>query len=168
MKQVLSRDFEKLKATVKDEARISKDIALERNIDAVTAYRMNTMQLIPIVDVRTVQEYQSAGHVPDSSNIPAFVRGEWDEYMRTFGLDANPNFITEFAEKFPDKENTVIIMCRSGHRSVLAITLLVQAGYVNLYHMWEGFEGLAIRDKDMLSGGTKIIDGWKNRGLPCA
>lgn len=167
MKPVLSMDLETLKAAVKDEARISKDIAIERNIDAVTAYRMSTIQLIPLVDVRTAQEYQFAGHVPDSINIPAFERGEWDEYMRAFDLDANPDFVTEFAERFPDREDTVIIMCRSGHRSVLAIALLVQAGYANLYHLWEGFEGLATRDKDMLSGGTKIMDGWKNRGLPC-
>ncbi len=163
---VLGGDIESLKKLVKDETRISKDIALERNIDAVTAFRMSTGQLIPIVDVRTAQEYQFAGHVPASFNIPAFEWGEWNEYARVFGLDENPDFVKEFECKFPDNEEPVIIMCRSGHRSVLAITLLVQAGYTNLYHMWEGFEGLAIRDKDLLSGGTIIMDGWKNRGLP--
>ncbi len=162
----MCEDLQTLKARVKDEARISEDIALERNIDAVTAYRMNTLQLIPVVDVRTAQEYQLAGHVSDSINIPAFVRGEWDEYMNAFDLDPNPVFVKEFTARFPNKEESVIIMCRSGHRSVLAIALLVQAGYLNLYQMWEGFEGLATRDKDMLRGGTRIMDGWKNRGLP--
>ena len=166
MKPILCMDFETLKATVKDKARISQDIALERNIDAVTAYGMSTNQLIPLVDVRTAQEYQSAGHVPASFNIPAFLWGEWDEQTRAFGLEANLDFVKEFAERIPDREDPVIIMCRSGHRSVLAITLLVQAGYTNLYHMWEGFEGLAIRDKNLMNGGTNFMDGWKHRSLP--
>ncbi len=158
--------IESLKALVKDEARISTDIALERNIDAVSAYRLSTTQLIPIVDVRTAQEYHFAGHVPASLNIPAFVWGEWKEHMRSFSLDENPDFLNEFENRFPDREEPVIIMCRSGHRSVLAIKLLVQASYENLYHMWEGFEGLAMRDKDLLNGGIRFADGWKNRGLP--
>ena len=162
---ILSNDIGSLKARVKYEARISKNIACERNIDAVTAYYMSTVQLIPLVDVRTPQEYQDAGHVPASYNIPAFVWGEWDEYAKAFLLDENPDFVKEFENRFPVKENPAIIMCRSGHRSVMAIMLLVQAGYVNLYHMWEGFEGLAVRDKDR--GGAKNVDGWKNRGLPC-
>lgn len=166
MKAVMCMDLQTLKATVRDEARISKDISLERNIDAVTAYRMSTKQLIPIVDVRTTQEYQLDGHVPDSFNIPAFVRGKWNEYTRAFNLDENPNFVKEFAERLPDREGTVIIMCRSGHRSVLAITLLVQAGYLNLYNMWEGFTGLVLRDKDLQSGGKINMDGWRVRGLP--
>ncbi len=158
--------IESLRERVKDEARISMDIALERNIDAVTAYRLSTTQLIPLVDVRTAQEYHFAGHVPASLNIPAFVWGEWKEHMRSFSLDENPDFLTEFEGRFPDKDEPAIIMCRSGHRSVIAIANLVQAGYTNLYHMWEGFEGLAVRDKDLLHGGTRFADGWKNRGLP--
>ncbi len=159
-------DIDFLKALVKDESRISRDISLERNIDAVKAYRLNTTQLIPIVDVRTAQEYHFAGHVPASLNIPAFIWGEWKEHMRSFSLDENPDFLTEFEGRFRDKDEPAIIMCRSGHRSVIAIANLVRAGYTNLYHMWEGFEGLSVRDKDLLRGGIRFADGWKNRGLP--
>ncbi len=157
--------IESLKRTVRDESRISTDIALEKNIDAVTAYRLSTTQLIPIVDVRTAQEYHFAGHVPASCNIPAFLWGEWKEHMRTFSLEENPDFLKEFEDRFPDKDEPAIIMCRTGHRSVLAITILVHAGYTDLYHMWEGFDGLAVRDKDLLNGGM-TVDGWKHRGLP--
>ena len=157
--------IESLKELVKDEARISRDIALERNIDALMAHRLSSTQLIPIVDVRTAQEYHFAGHVPASLNIPAFVWGEWKEHMRSFSLDENPDFLQEYENKFPDRDEPAIIMCRSGHRSVMAIMILVRAGYANLYHLWEGFEGLPVRDKDLLSG-TRSIDGWKNRGLP--
>jgi len=163
---VFGENIESLKALVKDEVRICKDIALERNIDAVTAYRMSAVQRVPIVDVRTVQEYQFVGHVSASYNIPFLVWGKWNEQKKEFGMDANPDFMEQFASRFPDKKAPVIVMCRSGHRSGKAIKLLVQAGYTNLYQMWEGFEGLAVKDKDLPSFGTKIVDGWKNRGLP--
>jgi hypothetical protein len=32
--------------------------------------------------------------------------------------------------------------------------------------MWEGFEGIAVSDKELPTYGKKIVDGWKNRGLP--
>jgi len=113
-----------------------------------------------------VQEYQFVGHVSNSYNIPAFVWGKWDEQKKAFGTEPNPDFLKQFAAVFPDKNSPVIIMCRSGHRSGKAIKLLAQAGYANLYQMWEGFEGITVTDKDLPAYGKKIVDGWKNRGLP--
>ena len=159
-------ESEVFKMMVRDEARICKDVPVERNIDAATAYRMVAAQKTPIVDVRTVQEYQFVGHVSNSYNIPAFVWGKWDEQKKAFGTEPNPDFLKQFAAVFPDKNSPVIIMCRSGHRSGKAIKLLAQAGYANLYQMWEGFEGITVTDKDLPAYGKKIVDGWKNRGLP--
>ncbi|HEX9021657.1 MAG TPA: rhodanese-like domain-containing protein [Nitrospirota bacterium] len=164
--RVYGTESDALKALVKDEMRICKDIPVERNIDAVTAYRMSIAQKAPIVDVRTVQEYQFVGHVQNAYHIPAFVWGKWDEQKKTFGTEPNPDFVKQFTSVFPDKKAAIIVMCRSGHRSGKAIKLLLQAGYTNLYQMWEGFEGIAITDKELPSYGKKIVDGWKNRGLP--
>jgi rhodanese-related sulfurtransferase len=159
-------EIDAMKTLVKDEARICKDIPAERNIDAATAYRMSTTQKVPIVDVRTVQEYQFVGHVPNAYHIPVFVWGKWDAQKNTFGTEPNPDFVKQFTSVFPDKSAPIIIMCRSGHRSGKAIKLLLQAGYTNLYQLWEGFEGIAVSDKELPSYGKKIVDGWKNRGLP--
>ncbi len=164
--RVYAAEFDILKPLVKDEARICKDIPAERNIDAVTAYRMSTTQKVPIVDVRTVQEYQFVGHVPNAYHLPVFVWGKWDAQKKTFSTEPNPDFIKQFTSVFPDKNAAIIIMCRSGHRSGKAIKLLIQAGYTNLYQLWEGFEGIAVSDKELPSYGKKIVDGWKNRGLP--
>ena len=155
-----------MKALVKDENRVSMDVAIDHNIDAVTAYRMTTSQKVPLVDVRTVQEYQLVGHAPSAYSIPAFVWGKWDEKKKAFGNDPNPDFVKQFSALFPDKKAPVIVMCRSGHRSGKAIKLLADAGYTNLYQMWEGFEGIPVSGADLPSSGMKIVDGWKNKGLP--
>ncbi len=155
-----------LKALAKDEARIAKDVPLDRNVDAATAYRMTTADKVPIVDVRTVQEYQFVGHVPGAYSIPAFVWGRWDDQKRAFGLEPNPEFAKQFAAVFPDRTAPVILMCRSGHRSAKAAKLLAAAGYSRVYQLWEGFEGVPVPDRDLPSYGKKIIDGWRNRGLP--
>ncbi len=161
-----SANEEALKALARDEARISRDIPLDRNIDVATAYRMITGQKVPLVDVRTVQEYQFVGHPAGAYSLPAFVWGSWDEQKRSFGLDPNPDFVKQFAARFPDKSAPVILICRSGHRSAKAVHLLVAAGYSRVYQLWEGFEGIALTDKDLPSYGKKLVDGWRNRGLP--
>ncbi len=155
-----------LKALVKDEARLARDVPPERNIEAFTAYRMMTSQRIPLVDVRTTQEYQFVGHAPAAYSIPAFVWGKWDDQKKSFGTEPNPDFVKQLSALFPDKSAPLIIMCRSGHRSGKAIKLLVAAGYSNLYQMWEGFEGVAVSDRDLPSYGKKVVDGWRNKGLP--
>ncbi len=163
--RVYGAEIDALKTLVKDEARICKEIPAAKNIDAVAAYRMSTLK-VPIVDVRTVQEYQFVGHVPNAYNIPAFIWGKWDKQKKSFNTEPNPDFVKQFASVFPDKNAPIIIMCRSGHRSGKAIKLLAQAGYTNLYQMWEGFEGIAVSDKELPTFGKKVVDGWKNRGLP--
>ncbi len=159
-------ELETLKTVARDEARISKDVPPDRNVDAATAYRMVNAERIPLVDVRTVQEYQFVGHVPGAYSIPVAVWGKWDEQKKSFALDPNPEFVKQFSARFPDKAKPVLLMCRSGHRSVKATKLLVEAGYSSVYQVWEGFEGIAVPDKDLPSYGKKVLDGWRTRGLP--
>lgn len=161
-----ANDEATLKALVKDEARICKDVPLDRNLDAVAAYKMMTAQKVALLDVRTPQEYQFVGHVPGAHLIPFVVWGKWDQAKKSFGLDPNPDFVKQVSATFPDKKAPLIVMCRSGHRSGKAIKALQAAGYTNLYQMWEGFEGIAVADKDLPSAGKKIVDGWRNKGLP--
>jgi rhodanese-related sulfurtransferase len=166
MQKVIASDRETLKAQVIDEARIIKDLALDRHIDAVAANTMATSLKVPIVDVRTLQEYQLVGHIPGTRNIPFASWGKWDEQKKAFGWEPNPDFVQQFANTFSDKSKAYIIMCRSGHRSGKAIKLLTDAGYTNLYQMWDGFEGLDVKDKASPNFGKKAVDGWKVKGLP--
>lgn len=57
-------------------------------------------------------------------------------------------------------EDTPILICRSGGRSVTAARLLKRAGFKNLFNIKHGFEGG--RDEN----GYRLVNGWKNSGLP--
>ena len=66
-----------------------------------------------IIDARTQEEYDQ-GHIPDAILIP--------EYE-----------IADRAEKeLPDKDQLILVYCRSGRRSKIAAEELVKLGYTNV------------------------------------
>ena len=75
----------------------------------------------------------------------------------------NPSFVSDVKDLFEDKENIIlIVMCRSGKRSVDAAIDLEAAGYLNVYNMTTGFQGK--RDER----GYRTVNGWVIDGLPYA
>lgn len=66
-----------------------------------------------ILDVRTRQEYDS-GHIPGAILIP----------NETIGTDELP--------ELPDKDQLILVYCRSGNRSRQASDKLVKLGYTNV------------------------------------
>ena len=66
-----------------------------------------------ILDVRTVAEYNEK-HIPGAINIP----------NEAIGTDAIP--------ELPDKDQLILVYCRSGNRSKQASEKLVQLGYTNV------------------------------------
>ena len=77
-----------------------------------------------LVDVRTIEEYQS-GHIPDAINIP---------------LDSIDDLTFE---QLKDKTQTILIYCRSGNRSKQAAEKLSKLGYDQIYEIggindWKG------------------------------
>jgi len=165
---LLVANLETLIEMAKDDLRVSMAIPVEHNLNANNAYRLMQKQHVPLIDVRTVQEYQFVGHVPASYNMPLYRwSNKWDEKIKNFAFEIDPDFTQDFMSIFPEKDEPYIFICRSGHRSKQAVELLVESGYTNLYNMWEGFEGIAVKDKTLPNYGQKTVDGWKNRGLPC-
>ena len=67
-----------------------------------------------ILDVRTPEEFAER-HIPDAINIPNEVIGK-----------------EEIAE-LPDKEQMILVYCRSGNRSKQASEKLAALGYTNVY-----------------------------------
>jgi rhodanese-related sulfurtransferase len=55
-------------------------------------------------------------------------------------------------------------MCRSGSRSASATNLLSENGYKNVYTVTDGYEGDKAKSGDMK--GQRVVNGWKNSGLP--
>ena len=74
---------------------------------------MDTKKDYVIIDARTTEEF-SEGHIADAILIP--------EYE-----------IADRAEKeLPDKEQLILVYCRSGRRSKIASEELVKLGYTNV------------------------------------
>ena len=160
-------NLEALIELAKDDQRISIAIPMGNNINANNAYRLMLKPHVPIIDVRSVQEYQFVGHIPGSYNIPLYNWADrWDTRRNNFALVRNETFVRDFLKIFPEKDDHYISICRSGHRSKEAVELIVRHGYTKIYNVWEGFEGIAVQDKSLPTYGLKKVDGWINKGLP--
>ena len=66
-----------------------------------------------ILDVRTQEEYDE-GHIPGAILIP------------------NTEIEARAGEELPDKDQLILVYCRSGRRSKLAAEILVELGYTNI------------------------------------
>jgi len=106
-----------------------------------------------LVDVRTKPELLYVGYVPGS--IPV----EWQTYP---GNARNPDFLAHLAEAVAPGD-TLMFLCRSGHRSHSAAAAATQAGWNECYNVLEGFEG----DKDAAQH-RNTVGGWRKAGLPWA
>ena len=74
---------------------------------------MNENENYIILDVRTIEEYND-GHIPGAICIP------------------NETIDENVVSKLPDKEQLILIYCRSGNRSKQAAQKLKKIGYTNL------------------------------------
>ena len=84
-----------------------------QTIDAKAALEMMENQDVVIVDVREENEYKQ-GHIKDSILIPL-------------------STINENNQNLPDKDQTILVYCRSGNRSAKAAKKLANMGYENIY-----------------------------------
>jgi len=104
-----------------------------------------------LVDVRSAEERKFVGHVPDSLHVP---------WASGTSLTRNPRFVRELEAK-TGKDAVVLLLCRSGKRSVLAAEAAAKAGLTNVFNVLEGFEG-----EINAEGHRGTDDGWRFRGLP--
>ena len=105
-----------------------------------------------MIDVRTTIEHSFVGHPPEAIHVA------WKEFP---GMELNEQFVTQVEDIVKDKNVPVLLLCRSGVRSVAAAKALEQVGYQHLVNIVEGFEG-ALDDEKHRSN----IDGWKFHNLP--
>ena len=84
------------------------------NITAEEAKQiMDTEEGYIILDVRTQEEYDE-GHIPGAILIP------------------NTEIKVRAVEELTDKDQLILVYCRSGRRSKLAAEILVELGYPNI------------------------------------
>ena len=124
------------------------------------------------VDVRSRAEvnFLGAPTVIDA-NIPYMELSEWyswNEKKKNFKLDVNSDFVSEIEHRLKDKSlskmDTIIVICRSGSRSSKAANLLADLGYTRVISVIDGYEG--DKAKNGKFKGQRVINGWKNSGLP--
>ncbi|MCI0666620.1 MAG: rhodanese-like domain-containing protein [Methylococcaceae bacterium] len=105
-----------------------------------------------LVDVRATLEYSYVGHPCGAVHIPWKEAPDWT---------LNPDFVSAVQKEVPDKDTPILLLCRSGQRSLAAANALHKAGYTGLANIDEGFEGPLDENKHR---GT--LGGWRYHGLP--
>lgn len=105
------------------------------------------------VDVRMEIESLYVGRPPGVVNVP------WYEYPE---LQADPAaFVAAVAREAQDKTQPVLLICRSGQRTLDAGKALEDAGFANVAHVVHGFEGeLNAQFR------RSTLSGWRFDGLP--
>jgi len=104
-----------------------------------------------LIDCRSEMEYLFVGH-PHGAHHVAWNDGpDWD---------INPHFVGQVKE-VASADRPVVVICRSGQRSVAAGLELEAAGFGDVYNVLEGFEGSLDEQRHRGS-----INGWRKEGLP--
>lgn len=138
---------------------------MAKQITPGEAYKMfkSDPEHVFIVDIRTRAEYIFVGHPSMAYSIPyLFWTPNKDEEA---GYKKNPHFVSDFTEKFK-KTDKILVMCRSGNRSIPACKILEEAGFTNIFEIPDGFEGRKISDKNSIYYDYCCVNGWRHDGLP--
>ena len=106
-----------------------------------------------VLDVRTEEEWKGVGK-PDAESLNS--KTFFISLLLGPDRQKNENFIKDFLQKKISKKDNILVICRSGVRSMAAAKLLQQEGYKNLVNISDGFEG-----------NPATGDGWKKSNLPC-
>ena len=113
---------------------------LQQNADAV------------LVDVRTKVEHAFVGHPVSAIHIAWKEAPDWH---------VNPKFVAEVEKLVPDKNAPILLLCRSGKRSLDAAKTLEEEGFERLINIIDGFEGPLDQHKHRGN-----LGGWRFNDLP--
>ncbi len=105
-----------------------------------------------LIDVRTKIEHHFVGHPFNAIHIAWKEAPSWLE---------NLEFVNEVNKIVNDKQCPVLLLCRSGQRSLAAASRLENAGYAHLINIDEGFEGDLDANKQRGN-----LGGWRYHHLP--
>jgi rhodanese-related sulfurtransferase len=121
---------------------------------------------VKILDVRTPEECLFVGHPTMAWTIPVATQSyRWDAVKGQFPMTLLADFVSRVKD-VAKPDDTLLVMCRSGGRSAMAVNLLAAAGFKNVYNITDGLEGDPVRDPDSVFRGQRLVNGWKNSGCP--
>lgn len=144
-------------------------------VDSREAYQMKTGESgaeVLFVDVRDPIEIMFTGFTDVVDvNVPymASNRQKWNDKKNVYAMEVNPAFEAQIAKALADrklsKDSPVVLMCRSGgERGAPSAKMLEGKGYKQVYVVTDGFEGDTVKDGDKKN--WRLVNGWKNSGLP--
>ncbi len=142
----------------------AKQTTLGLYVTAIQAYEMwkATPDEVKIIDVRTPEEYSFVGHPEMAWNVPlAFVTYQGKGGKAEYAVKMNAAFIDE-VKRVAGPADTLLLMCRSGGRSAMAINALAKAGFENAHNITDGMEGDKVDDPLSVFHGKRMRNGWKN------
>ncbi|SFF00012.1 rhodanese-like domain-containing protein [Paracidovorax wautersii] len=136
------------------EAASAEGLAYPGGVTPRQAWALASAGQALLVDVRSGEERKFVGHVPGSVHVP---------WATGTALTRNPRFVRELEAVIQKAggELPVLLLCRSGKRSVLAAEAAAKAGLDNVFNVLEGFEG-------EIDGAQQRghADGWRFHSLP--
>ena len=130
-----------------------------KTISAREAYELQQQVGTLLIDVRSHMEFLFIGHPTGAINIAWIDEPDWE---------INPNFVREIRQLIlggtssveQSNEVPIVLICRSGKRSLEAGNLLISKGLTQIYNVDEGFEG-ELNDIHQRSS----LAGWRFDGL---
>jgi rhodanese-related sulfurtransferase len=113
-----------------------------------------------LIDVRSEMEFLMVGHPVGAIHVPWIDEPDWT---------VNPDFVREVRRVLLGgavcEEDAgcapVVLICRSGKRSLRAGEQLIAEGFGNVYNVAEGFEGELDHEHH-----RSTLGGWRYHGLP--
>lgn len=103
------------------------------------------------IDCRSEMEYLFVGHPTGAILVPWNDGPNWE---------VNPDFISH-VKKAASVDRPIILICRSGNRSLDAGRALEESGFTQVSNVLHGFEG------DLDEGHHRNArNGWRHDGLP--
>jgi rhodanese-related sulfurtransferase len=146
----------------------AKETALGLYLTAAQAYEKwkADPDTVKLLDVRTPEEHLFVGYAPMAWRVPvARQTYTWDAAKQQYPMEVLPDFVQRVAT-VAGPEDTILVMCRSGGRSAIAVNLLAKAGYRHVYNIVDGMEGDTVDDEHSVFHGQRMKNGWKNAGAP--
>jgi rhodanese-related sulfurtransferase len=103
------------------------------------------------IDCRSEMEYLFVGHPTGAILVPWNDGPNWE---------VNPEFVAH-VKKAASVDRPIVLICRSGNRSLDAGHALEEAGFTQIHNVLHGFEG------DLDEGHHRNAkNGWRYDGLP--
>jgi len=113
-----------------------------------------------LIDVRSNMEFLFIGHPKGAINIPWIDEPDW-KINPHFAIEVRKVILGGIACHDDAGCAPIVLICRSGKRSLDAGEVLLNEGFSNVYNVVDGFEGELDEDHH-----RRTLGGWRFHGLP--